>query len=170
MAKKKNPGRPSSYKQEYVGKLIEYFSQSPYKQLVKKIVEKNDDGKTTIKEVPMVHENGLPIHEISDFPTMAGFAISIGVHRDTLQEWAKNFAEFSDAYKKAKDYQENYLAVNGNRSLLPPAFAIFTAKNVLGWRDKQPDEVDVVVNNHSLSDDQLDHRIELLLKSKKKEK
>jgi hypothetical protein len=167
---KKTVGRPSGYRPEYVGQLIEYFSAPPYKQLIKKITEKDDDGKTTIKEVPMFHENGLPILEISDFPTLAGFAISIGVHRDTLQEWAKNFAEFSDAYKKAKDYQENYLAVNGNRSLLPPAFAIFTAKNVLGWRDKQPDEVDVVVNNHALSDDQLDNRIEALLKSKKKEK
>lgn len=176
MAKKakKTPGRPSSYKPEYVNDLIEYFSKPPYLQVVKKISEKIEFApnqfKTVVHEIPQFREDGTPVYEISDFPTIAGFAIRIGVHRDTLQEWAKNFAEFSDAYKKAKDYQENYLAVNGNRSLLPPAFAIFTAKNVLGWRDKQPDEVDVVVNNHALSDEQLDHRIEALLRASKKGK
>lgn len=165
VAKKKSPGRPSGYKPEHVKKLIDYFSRAPYRQVTKKISE---DQK--VVEIPMFHEDGRPVQETSDFPTFAGFAISIGVHRDTLVEWSKNFAEFSDAYKKAKDFQENWLAVNGNRGLLPPAFAIFTAKNILGWRDKQPDEVDVVVNNHALSDDQLDNRIQALLKSKKKEK
>jgi hypothetical protein len=166
--KKKNPGRPSSFKPEYTDLLIAYFSTPPYHQVVKKITEKQESGESRINEVPQFRDDGTPIYEISDFPTMAGFAIKIGVHRDTLQEWAKNFAEFSDAYKKAKDYQENFLAVNGNRGLLPPAFAIFTAKNVIQWRDKQPDEVDLVINNHALSDEQLDNRIESLLKKAKK--
>lgn len=168
--KKKGPGRPSGYKPEYVKELIEYFSISPYRQVNKKITEKLESGDSKVLEIAQFDESGRAINETSDFPTFAGFAISIGVHRDTLVEWSKNYAEFSDAYKKAKDYQENWLAVNGNRGLLPPAFAIFTAKNILGWRDKQPDEVDVVVNNHALSDEQLDNRIEALMKSKKKEK
>lgn len=169
MAKKaKKPvGRPSGFKPEYVIELLKYFSEPPYRQVIKKISEKGEDGSLKVTEIPQFHEDGRPVLETSDFPTIAGFAVRIGVHRDTLQEWAKNFADFSDAYKKAKDYQENYLAINGNRDLLPQAFAIFTAKNVLGWRDKQPDEVDIVVNNHALSDEQLDNRIQILLKSKK---
>lgn len=170
MAKKqknKAPGRPSDYKSEYVKELIKYFSEPPYRQVIKKISEKIE-GELKSIEVPQFDADGRPVYEISDLPTIAGFAIKLGKHRDTLQEWAKNHADFSDAYKKAKDYQENYLAVNGNRGLLPPAFAIFTAKNILGWRDKQPDEVDVVINNHSLSDEQLDNRIQALLKKKAK--
>lgn len=165
---KKNLGRPSSFRPEYVDELITYFSKPTYSQAVKRITETIESGEKKITEIPQFREDGTPVLEASDFPTMAGFAIKIGVHRDTLQEWAKNHADFSDAYKKAKDYQENFLAVNGNRGLLPPAFAIFTAKNVIQWRDKQPDEVDVVVNNHALSDEQLDNRIEALLKSKQK--
>lgn len=172
-SQKKTVGRPSSFKPQYVAELIKYFSKPAYSQVVKKVSEKVEiDGasQTKIIEIPQCRDDGTPVLEASDFPTMAGFAISIGVHRDTLQEWAKNYAEFSDVYKKAKDFQENYLAVNGNRGLLPPAFAIFTAKNVLGWRDKQPDEVDVVVNNHALSEEQLDNRIEELLKKSKSKK
>lgn len=168
--KKKLPGRPTEYKPEFAGLLLEYFSNPPYRQVVKKISEKDDSGLGRVHEIPQFDEAGRPLLEISDFPTYAGFACVIGFHRETLQEWAKNFADFSDAYKKAKDYQENWLCVNSLRGLIPPASAIFTQKNVIQWRDKQPDEVDVVVNNHALSDDQLQNRIDALIKLEKKGK
>ena len=35
-------------------------------------------------------------------PTLAEFAVNIGVHRDTLHQWAKRLSGFSDAYQRAK--------------------------------------------------------------------
>jgi hypothetical protein len=160
--------RPSKYRTEFAKQLLEYFGRPPYEQVIKKITEKSDDGTTRIVEIPQHHDDGRPVLHPSDIPTFAGFAILIGVHVDTLIEWTKNFAEFSEAYKQSKAHQENWLAVNLNRNLIPPAAGIFTAKNVIGWRDKQPDEVDVVINNHALSDEQLDNRIDALMKKSKK--
>lgn len=86
---------------------------------------------------------------VGDFPTLAGFAASIGVSRDTLHDWAhaKNVSgdlrnpSFSDAYKKAKDLQEQNLVRGALTGIYNPTFAIFTAKNVLGWRDKVEQEI-----------------------------
>lgn len=142
--KKSKAGRPTSYKPEYAEELIEYFSEPPYKETMKTVVTKLGD----VLEVPTL--------EATDFKTLAGFAIKIGVCKDTLHEWSKVHPEFSDAYKRAKEFQENFLAVNGNKGLINPAFSIFTAKNVLKWRDKQPEEVDQVnVNIQSSLADRL---------------
>lgn len=86
---------------------------------------------------------------VGDFPTLAGFAASINVSRDTLHDWAhaKNVSgdlrnpAFSDAYKKAKDMQEQNLVKGALTGVYNSTFAIFTAKNVLGWRDKVEQEI-----------------------------
>ena len=111
------PGQPSGYDIKYIQMLIDYFNVKPYK------------------------ENNMGKLEASDFPTLAGFAVKIGFHRETLLNWSKEHPEFFDAYKRAKDYQENFLVVNGMKGLINPAFGIFTAKNVLNWRDKKEVEV-----------------------------
>jgi DNA-packaging protein gp3 len=141
MAKKQVKDK-SLYKPEYAEQLIEYFSEAPYREVMKTVVTKLGDA----IEVPTT--------EATDFKSLAAFANKLGVHRDTLHEWSKVHPDFSDAYKRAKQYQEEFLSVNGNKGLINPAFSIFTAKNVLQWRDKQPDEVDQVnVNiNNGLSD------------------
>jgi len=151
---KKRPGQPTKYKPEYCQQLLDYFSVPPYKQVWKPIPTKHGQ----LIDVPM--------DEASDFPTLAGFAIKIGVSRDTLLEWSKAHSEFSGAYKRAIDFQENFLAVNGNKGLIPGPFAIFTAKNILKWRDKQPDEVDTIVNNNvgQISDEELDAKIQEKMK------
>ena len=70
----------------------------------------------------------------------------IGVHRDTLQEWAKQHPDFSVAYERAKDFQENFLITNGLKGMGSTLFGIFVAKNVLGWRDKQPGEDEINIH------------------------
>ena len=143
MSTESNAGRPSKYKPEFPEMLLEYFGKAPYTK----------EGQDLVA---------------NDFPSLAGFAIKLGVHRDTLHEWSTIHPEFSDAYKRAKDFQENFVIVNGNKGLINPAFGIFTAKNVLGWRDKQKDESDVVVNNFgNMSDQELDERLEKLKAEKK---
>ncbi len=137
MAEKKKRGRPTEFDPKFAEELLEYFSVDPYRERMRKVFTKKGD----VIEIPEDVAN--------DVPTLAGFAAKIGVHRDTIHQWTKDHPDFSDAYKKAKDLQENFMVINGNKGLLNPAFAIFTAKNVLGWRDKQPGEEDkVVVNNN----------------------
>ncbi len=47
------------------------------------------------------------------------------------------YPEFSAAYKRVTDAQERILITNGLKGGYQANFAIFTAKNVLGWRDRQ---------------------------------
>lgn len=87
--------------------------------------------------------------ESKPFPTLARFAAQIGVVRQTLLDWATQvnddgelkYPEFSNAYKLVKEYQEAVLTENGLKGTYQGSFAIFTAKNVLGWRDKQEHEL-----------------------------
>lgn len=106
-------GQPTKYKPEYAGMLVEYFN-----------VEANKvDAEGNLKANPL--------------PTLAGFACKIGVHRETLLNWAEVHREFFDALKMAKDHQERILVENGLMGGYDKTFAIFTAKNLIDWRDKQ---------------------------------
>lgn len=146
----KPPGRPTDYRPEYAQILIDYFSVEPYREIMRQTITKSGD----VIEVP--------VNEANDFPTLAGFAIKIGVCRDTLLEWSKVHPEFSGAYKRCKDYQENFLAINGNKGLINQPFGIFTAKNVIGWRDK----VDHTVEETPASPDALLKKLSSLKLSK----
>lgn len=124
---KKHPGgRPSTYLPEYADRLKEYFSLRPV------VTEIIDGDRVEIK---------------NPFPTLARYATDIGVHRETLLEWASKHPEFSDAYKAAKALQEANLVEGAMCGAYSQAFAIFTAKNVLGWRDKT--EIDQTVTSEN---------------------
>lgn len=113
-----NPvGRPTAYRPEYADALRAYFNAD--NALKVKLDAK--DGLTTVNR----------------FPTLAGFAVSIGVHRETLLNWTNEHPEFFDAYKQAKDAQEDILVTGALHGLYNASFAGLTAKNVIGWRDKQ---------------------------------
>ena len=118
-------GRPSKYKEEYIQKMLDFFSISPYEEVVVKKVSKKGD---LFEEKQYIG---------CDFPTFSKFAVEIGVSRDTLSEWNNKHEEFSVAYKKCKELQRNILIVNGLKGYYNTAFACFTAKNVTDMRDKQ---------------------------------
>ena len=134
MEKTKSRGRPTLFKEEYANQLIEYFDIEPFER--RPLLDKEGN------------EKGLEIVP-AKFPTLARFAVSIGVTRDTLYEWAtaKNedgelkHPDFSYAYKKAKEYQEAILVEGAMANAFHANFSIFTAKNVLGWRDKMEQEI-----------------------------
>lgn len=109
-------GRPTAYKPEYAEMLKAYFD------VPAQVVEGEGDDK---KVKP------------SSLPTLAGFACKIGVHRETLLNWAEVHQEFFDAFKMAKEHQERILVENGLMGYYDKTFAIFTAKNLINWRDKQ---------------------------------
>lgn len=133
-------GRPTKYEDRFVEEAQKYFGKEPY---TKEVVEVTDSKGNTSKKT---------VYEPTDFPTLAGFAISLGVHRDTIYSWANEtypddyedesmrgnlkHPDFSDAIKRAKDYQEHILITNGLRGLYEQPAFIYTTKNILGWRDK----------------------------------
>ena len=127
-------GRPTLFKEEYADKLIAYFDIEAYERRPLLDKEGNEKGSEIVP---------------NKFPTLARFANIIGVTRDTLYEWstAKNedeslkYPDFSYAYKKAKEYQEAILVEGAMANAFHANFAIFTAKNVLGWRDKHETEI-----------------------------
>lgn len=121
-------GRPSGYKPEYAKMLEDYFN------VPAQVIDEDEDGK---KIKP------------SSLPTLAGFACKIGVHRETLLNWAENHQDFFDAFKMAKEHQERILVENGLMGYYDKTFAIFTAKNLINWRDKQEVE-------HGMSESLLD--------------
>ena len=126
-------GRPTKYRDEFVIMLLEYFGQPP----IKTVTTVDKEGNTIEKTVPAL------------FPTLARFAANIGVTTETLHDWATaKTAEgelrnptFSYAYKKAKDLQQANLVEGTLAGAYNSTFAIFTAKNVLGWRDKVEQEI-----------------------------
>ena len=120
-------GRPTKYKPEFCRQLLEYFN------VAAGFETKEENSKGEIQAV--WHSNSLP--------TLAGFACILDVCRDTLQEWRRIHKDFSDAIKRAKEHQERILVENGLRGGYIPSFAIFTAKNVMGWKDKS--EIDHTV-------------------------
>ena len=130
---KKQNGRPTVYRDEFADMLVEFFSKPSTE--VKTVTDKQGEDKVVV--VP------------GDFPTLARFAVSIGITTETLHDWAtaKNpdgslrKPSFSYAYKKAKDLQQANLVEGTLKGAYNSTFAIFTAKNVLGWRDKIDQEI-----------------------------
>jgi len=125
-------GRPSKYEERYCQEIIDFFAREPYAPLM---VDSEDGG-----TVPALTKTGSPILVPCKLPTFEGFAIKIGVHRETLLNWIESNPDFFDAYKRAKDMQKEILIQNGLVGAYEKTFAIFTAKNVTDMRDKHPDE------------------------------
>lgn len=121
--------RPTKYDPTFCKQIVEFFAREPWTEHERTITRR--DG-STVEETYR-----LP----AELPTLATFACEIGVHRDTLNEWERQHPEFSDAVKRAKEHQERILVSNGLCGLYAGPFGIFTAKNVLGWRDKSSQEI-----------------------------
>lgn len=145
--KPKKVGRPTKYKPEYCQMLIAHMNK------------------------------GL------SFESFAGV---IDTTKKTLYSWTEEYQEFLNAKEigteKSRIFWEN-LGVNHiiNRSdsefqggsssrSLNASVWIFNMKNRFGWRDKQPGEADVVVNNFaSMTDEQIDARLAELEEKQSKE-
>jgi hypothetical protein len=135
--KKSNAGAPTKYKEEYCQGIIDYFTVQPQQVVYKKSYFA--DG-TLKSEEPVT----LP----AQLPTFQGYADTIGVHIDTLNEWCKIHEEFSESYARAKQLQEKIWLVNGMSNLYNSQFAQFFGKNCLGYKDK----TEVESTNHNLNE------------------
>lgn len=122
MSEKNEGGRPTKYDEKYCKELIDFFNREP----------------NSIKE----HE-GRAVVTACSLPTFERFAFSIGVHRETILNWADKHPLFFDAYKKAKDLQKDILIQNGLMGGYDKTFAIFTAKNVTDMKDRVEQSVEL---------------------------
>ena len=138
-------GRPTKYTEEYCDKIIEFFDVDPVRITTEKFYYKNGDEKE--KEIEVANE--LPF--ISEFERKEG----LGIGR--CSKWAKaahedgsyKYPNFRQAYKEAKALQQNMLVKLALKGLYTPAFSIFSAKNMFGWRDKQ--EIDHTSKGEKIS-------------------
>lgn len=108
-----------AYRPEFCARLLAFFDVPPFK--VTEVQKK--DGSITLLETA------------SELPTFAAFARSLGVTQSTLLVWEEKHAEFAEAAKKARDLQGDILIQNSLRGNYSSSFAVFTAKNILGWSD-----------------------------------
>lgn len=86
----------------------------------------------------------------NNFPFFSEYSRIIEVNTDTLHEWKKVRPDFSEAYKKCKEIQKERLVRGALSNKLNPTFSIFTAKNILGWRDVKEIKQDIKTE-HGLS-------------------
>lgn len=115
--------RPTKYRQEYCDLLLKQFRISPYYEI--KVQKRTKNGYFYTKTV----------RKPNDLPTFTQFALSIGISRETLHEWAKpenedKYEGFSYAYRVAKSLQKDILIQNGLLGLYKSGFAIFMAKAI----------------------------------------
>ena len=97
MAKTKSKrGRPTKYTQDMVDKVDEYLALcvDEEKEFHKTRGEKSDSYQRVLKV---------------NLPKIEGFSAYLGVHKDTLTEWAKENDVFSVALDKIRQAQHNRL-------------------------------------------------------------
>lgn len=118
--KKRNSKNSSfKYQSQYAQELLAFFDISAF--TVTEVMKK--DGSVSL------------IETAAELPTFAAFARKLGVTQAVLAEWERQYPEFAQAAQKARDLQGNILIQNSLRGNYSSSFAVFTAKNLLGWHD-----------------------------------
>lgn len=113
----KNP--PLKYRPEFCQRLLDFFDVPPF--TVTEVMKR--DGSVSLVETA------------AELPTFAAFAKLLGTTCGVLETWEKKHSAFRDAAQKARDLQGNILIQNSLRGNYSSSFAVFTAKNILGWKD-----------------------------------
>jgi DNA-binding transcriptional regulator YiaG len=128
-------GQPTKYTKRMLNKAkqwianFEFEYDSPVTTTTKSKDKKGEEKEESVEE--MKQKVNLP-------PFISDLAKHLNVSRDTIYEWQKKHPEFSDTIKKdLKNKFEEVLVKNALLNRYSPAFAIFTAKNCIGWKDKQ---------------------------------
>ena len=98
-------------------------------------------GKLDFKVTEVMKKDGSVtlVETASELPTFAAFARSLGVTQRRLLEWEEQYPAFASAAQKARDLQGDILIQNSLRGNYASSFAVFTAKNILGWSDGKED-------------------------------
>lgn len=84
----------------------------------------------------------------ADFPTIPGFANSIGTHKQVLYRWADEHEEFSDSFRRAIDIAESRLTLGALTRKYDSGFSKLLMSNYHGVTEKQELKLDGKVNNN----------------------
>lgn len=68
--------------------------------------------------------------------TLAGLAVELGIHRETILEWEKIHPEFSDVIKRLREVQRDQLQCEGVQGKFNPTMCIFLLKNHHAFVDR----------------------------------
>ena len=109
------------YRPQWCREVIEFFDVPAFH--ITEVMKK--DGTVSLVETA------------AELPTFAGFAKKIGTTCQTLFQWENTHPAFKEAMTRARDLQGNILLQNSLRGNYASSFAIFTAKNLLGWKDNR---------------------------------
>jgi hypothetical protein len=126
---KNKGGRPTSYYPEVCEEMREFFINWPEFREVEREVA-SGGRKLTIMEKLVNYP-----------PTLNKFAIKLGVHRDTLQEWSKVHPEFSVVYRLCKSIQEEWWSDRGVSGEYNPGFSKLMLVNHSDIKDKVTHDV-----------------------------
>ena len=124
-------GAPTLYREEYAQMLVDYFESA------------------ILPGEPAPHEAGegsgkRALDRIyTTLPTFERFARMIGVSTRVLADWDKRHPAFLQARARAKDIQAEHFSIGLVSGAMNPTGAIFAAKNLIGWSDKQTIETTV---------------------------
>ena len=125
--------------------MIDFFNVEPIrKEIMAESSKPNGEVSKTYKYVP------------NYLPTLIRFAKSIDVDFATVYRWSTkeelpkakqqellDMQGFCNAYKHAKQAQEDFLIQGGLSGAMPASAFIFTAKNVSSMRDKVEQEIKI---------------------------
>lgn len=121
------------YDPKFVQKVDEYLATC---------VDEEDEFHKTRGEKSDTFERTLKVH----LPKVEGFALFIGVHKDTLYAWAKENDEFSDALQKIIVLQHNILVDNALSGNYNPLIAKLMLSHNHGYKEKS----DMTTNDESI--------------------
>jgi len=136
----KKAGQPTKYKEEYCELVVEFFNRPLWE---KKKVQVMDRGRMVLKEIDVPCQ----------LPTIERFALNLGVHKDTIYEWAKVHPKFSDSLRKAQQAQQEILVQHGLSGHYKEGFAKFVAVNFTDMKEKVQQEINTQMNIVIDSDD-----------------
>lgn len=115
---------------------------------------------TYLKEITSFDKDGNEktkyVEVANSLPTFERFAARIGVCRDTLDQWKRDYEEFSDTYKRCKDLQKDMLNDLAMRGFYNPTYTIFVAKNITDMTDKNI--VDTNIKSYSLFESDVERK------------
>lgn len=101
-------------------------------------------------------------------PLFEMYAKKIGVHRETLINWAKKHPIFFDAYEQSRDIQRDIMINNAMLGVYNASFTKFAMSNMHGWSDVSKQEISNPDGSltKKLSDEDIDRIIQARLKKK----
>lgn len=117
--------RPTKYRKEICQSMYDFFNCEHTKERETTYTDKKGNTYTRTIEVA------------NPLPTFEKFAVSTGVCRDTLDQWRRDYKEFSDTYSICKDLQKDMLNDLAMRGFYNPTYTIFVAQNITDMKNRQ---------------------------------